>query len=231
LNLEATLKRSQFEQMVMDLIQRTFKVCDEALMMARITPADLDGIILVGGPTRIPIVHNSVRHYFQRDPQQGINPDEVVSIGAAIQGSELVQDSQNLVLVDLTPLSMGVEIAGGLIDRLIEINTPVPADNTKIFTTTRDNQESVKISVFQGEAKKAAENELLGEFTLSGIRKGPRGQVQIAVTFEIDTNGILNVAAKDLETGVSQSVRLDASGRLGQEKLSELERSTAKAMA
>jgi molecular chaperone DnaK len=230
IDLDVTLTRQQFEQMVMDLIQKTFKVCDEAMMMARITPGDLDGVILVGGPTRIPIVFNSVRHYFQQDPQAGVNPDEVVAVGAAIQGSELVSDSQNLVLLDLTPLSMGVEIAGGYIDRIIEINTPIPADNTKIFTTTKDNQESVAIKVYQGESKMAADNEMLGQFTLGGLRKATRGELQIAVTFEIDTNGILNVVAKDMETGTSQVVKLDAAGRLAQEKINELEKNTAKAM-
>ena len=199
-------------------------------MMARLTPGDLDGVILVGGPTRIPIVFNSVRHYFQKDPQAGINPDEVVAVGAAIQGSELLQDSQNLVLLDLTPLSMGVEIAGGYQDRVIEINTPIPAENTKIFTTTKDNQENVKIKVYQGESKKVADNEMLGQFTLSGIRQAPRGEVQVSVTFEIDSNGILNVSAKDLDTGASQSVKLDASGRLEKGKIEQLQQSTAKAM-
>ena len=226
-DLDMTLTRNDFDQMVMDLIQKTFKVCDEALMMARLTPSDLDGIILVGGPTRIPIVFNSVRHYFQKEPQGDINPDEVVAVGAGIQGAELLSDSQNLVLLDLTPLSMGVEIAGGFLDRIIEINTPIPTDNTKIFTTTRDNQEAVRIRVYQGEAKMAADNEILGEFTLAGIRQAPRGDVQVSVTFEIDTNGILNVAAKDLATGVSQSVTLDASGRLEQEKIEELKNKSA----
>ncbi len=230
IDLDMTLERSTFDQMVMDLIQKTFKVCDEALMMARLTPSDLDGVILVGGPTRIPIVYNSVRHYFQKDPQSGINPDEVVAVGAAIQGAELLQDSQNLVLLDLTPLSIGVEILGGGLDRLIEINTPIPTDSTKIFTTTTDNQESVLIKVYQGESRVASENELLGQFTLAGIRKAPRGEVQISVSFEIDSNGILNVSARDLHTGASQSIKLDAAGRLPQDKLDELQRNTAEAM-
>lgn len=225
-DLDFELPRANFEDLIRDLIQRTFKVCDEAMQMARFTPSDIDGVILVGGPTRSPIVRNSVQHYFQKEPLAEIHPDEVVATGAAIQGSALSGESKDIVLIDLTPLSLGIEIRGALVERIVEINTPVPADHTKIFTTAADNQEAVKIRVFQGEARKASENELLGEFTLSGLPKAPAGKVSIAVQFEIDTNGILNVTAKDVATGKSQSVRLQASGRLSNDKLKQLENAT-----
>lgn len=226
IDLDLTMERTQLNELVKDLVQRTFKVCDEAMQMARLTPSDVDGVILVGGPTRIPIVRQAVKHYFQKEPQAGINPDEVVAMGASIQGSALAGETKDIVLIDLTPLSLGIEIRGGLVERVIEINTPVPADHTKIFTTALDNQEAVKIKVLQGESRKSTENEVLGEFTLSGIRKAAAGNVSIAVQFEVDTNGILNVTAKDVETGKAQSVRLQASGRLSEEKLSELSKAT-----
>ncbi len=221
-DLDLKLTRGVFADLVKDLIQRTFKVCDEAMQMSRFTPSDIEGVILVGGPTRLENVRNGVKHYFQKDPLVGINPDEVVALGAAIQASALTGESKDVVLIDLTPLSLGIEIRGGLVEKIVDINTPVPADHTKIFTTTTDNQDVVKIRVFQGEARKSTENELLGEFTLSGLRRAPAGQVSIAVQFEIDTNGILNVTAKDIETGKSQSVRLQASGRLSEDKMQQL---------
>ncbi len=220
LNIEIT--RTQFDQLVQDLIQRTFKVCDEAMQMARLTTSDIEGVILVGGPTRIPAVAQAVKHYFQSEAQAGINPDEVVATGAAIQAAALAGTSKDVVLIDLTPLSLGIEIRGGLTERIIDINTPVPADHTKIFTTTKDHQTSVDIRVFQGESRKSEENELLGQFTLSGLRRAPAGVVSVAVQFEVDTNGILNVTAKDVETGKAQSVQLQASGRLSEEKLGEM---------
>jgi molecular chaperone DnaK len=222
IDLNLTLTRETFGELVKDLIQRTFKVCDEAMQMSRLTPSDIEGVILVGGPTRLPVVRNSVKHYFQKEPLMGVNPDEVVALGAAIQASALVGESKDVVLIDLTPLSLGIEIRGGLVEKVIEINSPVPADHTKIFTTTADNQETVKIRVFQGEARKSTENELLGEFTLAGFRKAPAGQVSVAVQFEVDTNGILNVTAKDIETGKSQSVRLRAAGRLSDDQMTQL---------
>ncbi|MFH1263325.1 MAG: molecular chaperone DnaK [Pseudomonadota bacterium] len=225
-DLDFDLPRAEFEGLITDLIQRTFKVCDEAMQMARLTPSDIGGVILVGGPTRSPSVRNAVMNYFQREPLADIHPDEVVATGAAIQGGALTGESKDVVLVDLTPLSLGIEIRGGLVERIVELNTPVPADHTKIFTTTHNNQESVKIRVFQGEKRKAAENELLGEFTLSGLSKAQAGDVSVAVQFEVDTNGILNVTAKDVETGKSQSVRLQSSGRLSEERLKELQGST-----
>jgi len=219
IDVDYTITRQQFNEMVQDLVQRTFKVCDEALQMARLTTSDIEGVILVGGPTRIPAVRQAVKHYFQKDPQAGVNPDEVVAMGASIQAAALAGSSKDVVLIDLTPLSLGIEIRGGLVERIIEINTPVPADATKIFTTTLDNQETVRIRVYQGESRKAGENELLGDFALSGIKKAAAGAVSVAVQFEVDTNGILNVTAKDVETGKAQSVQLKASGRLSDASL------------
>jgi molecular chaperone DnaK len=226
IDLDLPLSRQKFEELTADLIQRTLKVCDEAMQMARLTSSDIEGVILVGGPTRIPAVRAAVKHYFQKEPLAGINPDEVVAMGAGIQAAALAGDTKDVVLIDLTPLSLGIGIRGGLVERVVEINTPVPADFTKIFTTSENNQESVKIKVYQGESRKAAENELLGEFTLSGLRKASAGTVAVAVQFEVDTNGILNVTAKDVETGKAQSVRLQASGRLSAEKLQELSTAT-----
>src|SRR5438874_3418493 len=201
MNLDATLSEAEFNRMVMDLVQRTFKVCDEALQSARMTAADVDAVVLVGGPTRLPIIRNSVRHYFQREPKEGINPDEVVSLGAALQAHALMDRATETFLVDVTPLSLRIGTVGGFTEKVIEKNTPIPIDKSKTFTTSRDGQDRVKIRVYQGESKKADECELLGEFEFTGFRIGYRGDVQIQVTFEIDPNGIVNVAATDLETG------------------------------
>ena len=224
-DIDLSLTRKEFDALVSDLTQKTLKVCDEAMQIARMTPSDIDGVILVGGPTRIPIVRESVRKYFQKDPKNNINPDEVVSMGACIQGSALTGETKDVVLVDLTPMSLGIEIRGGLVERIVDANTPVPVDHTKIFSTSFDQQESVLIRVFQGESRKTTDNEILGEFTLSGLRKARAGEVSVAVQFEIDTNGILNVSAKDLETGKVQAVKLQACGRLSDEELSRASRS------
>lgn len=226
-DLHLPFDRQQFGALVMDLIQKTFKVTDEAMQMARLSTSDLDGVILVGGPTRIPLVRDSIKHYFQKEPQAGIDPDEVVAVGAAIQGEALLRSrEEEMVLLDLTPMSLGIEIATGRFERLIEINTPVPTENTKIFTTYKDQQDTVRIKVYQGESKLAQENELLGEFTLSGFRVASRGEVKIAVTFEIDTNGILNVYARDVETGQEQSIKVAAAGRLSDDKVKELQQAS-----
>lgn len=223
LDIDLTLTRDKYNELVEDLIQKTFQVCDEAMQMARFTPADLDGVILVGGPSRTPGLRQAVQHYFQMEPNTNINPEEVVAVGAALQASALTGETKDIVLIDLTPLSLGIEIKGGLIDRIIDINTPVPVDHTKIFATAKDDQESVVIRVFQGEGKKAVENELLGELTLSGLRKAPAGEVNVAITFEINTDGILHVSAKDIETGKTQTVKLRSSGRMSDEKMNQLQ--------
>jgi molecular chaperone DnaK len=221
LALEQTLEAEQFNRMVMDLVQRTFKVCDEALQSARLTASDIDAVILVGGPTRLPIIRNSVRHYFQKDPMSGIDPDEVVSLGASIQAAALLDAGaaaagQASYLLDVTPLSLRVATVGGFTERVIDKNTPIPIERSKIFTTSRDGQERVKIRVVQGESNRVEECELLGEFEFSGFRIGYRGEVQIQVTFEIDSNGIVNVSATDLDTGQRASTTINLSSGLSE---------------
>src|SRR5262249_11721593 len=216
MNLQATLGMDQFNRMVMDLVQRTFKVCDEALQSARLTAADVDAVILVGGPTRLPIVRNSVKHYFQKDPLEGINPDQVVAMGAALQAHALLDARTETFLVDVTPLSLRIGTVGGFTERIIEKNTPVPIDRAKTFTTSRDGQERVKIRVYQGESNKADECEMLGEFEFAGFRVGYRGEVKIEVTFEINTDGIVNVSAADTETGQKTSTTISLSSGLSE---------------
>ncbi len=224
LDLTQRLMADQFNKMVMDLVQRTFKVCDEALQSARLTAADVDAVILVGGPTRLPIVRTSVRHYFQREPLTGVDPDEVVALGAAIQGAALLNANaaeygQASYLLDVTPLTLRVGTVGGFSERIIDKNTPIPIEKSKTFTTSRDGQDKVKIRVYQGESSKVEGCELLGEFEFTGFRVGYRGEVQIQVTFEIDSNGIVNVAATDLETGQKTSTTISLSSGLSEQDM------------
>ena len=224
LELTQTLGAEQFNRMVMDLVQRTFKVCDEALQSARLTASDIDAVILVGGPTRLPVIRNSVRHYFQKEPMAGIDPDQVVALGASIQASALMNEGaatsgQASYLLDVTPLSLRVGTVGGFTERIIDKNTPIPIEKSKTFTTSRDGQERVKIRVYQGESNKADECELLGEFEFSGFRIAYRGEVQIQVTFEIDPNGIVHVAATDLETGQRASTTISLSSGLTEQDI------------
>jgi molecular chaperone DnaK len=226
IDLAQKLTADQFNRMVMDLVQRTFKVCDEALQAAKLTAGDVDAVILVGGPTRLPIIRNSVRHYFQRDPMTGIDPDEVVALGAAIQASALLNAAapsagQSSYLLDVTPLSLRVGTVGGFTENIIEKNTPIPIEKSKTFTTSRDGQDRVRIRVYQGESNRADGCELLGEFEFTGFRIGYRGEVQIQVTFEIDSNGIVNVAATDLETGQKTSTTIRLSSGLSEQDLRE----------
>ncbi|MBM7115165.1 molecular chaperone DnaK [Archangium primigenium] len=216
LDLEARLTQDQFNRMVMDLVQRTFKVCDEALQSARMTAADIDAVILVGGPTRLPIIRNSVRHYFQKEPKEGINPDQVVAMGAALQANALMDSATETFLVDVTPLTLRIGTVGGYTEKIIDKNTPVPIDRSKSFTTSRDGQEKVKIRVYQGESNRADECEMLGEFEFSGFRVGYRGEVKIDVTFEINTDGMVNVSAEDPETGQKTSTTLTMSSGLSE---------------
>jgi molecular chaperone DnaK len=224
LELRQALGGDQFNRMVMDLVQRTFKVCDEALQSARLTAGDIDAIILVGGPTRLPIIRTSVRHYFQREPMTGIDPDEVVALGASIQAAALLDSGaaasgQASYLLDVTPLSLRVGTVGGFTERIIHKNTPIPIEKSKTFTTSRDGQERVKIRVYQGESNKADECEMLGEFEFGGFRIGYRGEVQIQVTFEIDPNGIVNVSATDVETSKRASTTISLSSGLTEQDI------------
>jgi molecular chaperone DnaK len=216
LDLRMQLTQDQFNRMVMDLVQRTFKVCDEALQGARLTAADIDAVILVGGPTRLPIIRNSVKHYFQKEPLEGINPDQVVAMGAALQAHALLDSKTETFLVDVTPLSLRIGTVGGYTEKIIDKNTPVPIDRSKTFTTSRDGQEKVKIRVYQGESNRADECEMLGEFEFSGFRIGYRGEVKIEVTFEIDTNGLVNVSACDVETGQKTSTTITLSSGMSE---------------
>ena len=216
MDLTATLPTDQFNRMTMDLVQRTFKVCDEALQSARMTVSDLNAVILVGGPTRLPIIRHGVRNYFGKEPMIDIDPDEVVAMGAAIQASALLEQKSDHFLIDVTPLTLRVGTVGGYTEKMIDKNTPVPIERSKTFTTNRDGQEKVKIRVYQGESSKAAECTLLGEFEFSGFRITYRGEVQIEVTFEIDANGIVNVSAADQETGQKASMTINLSSGLNE---------------
>jgi molecular chaperone DnaK len=224
LDLRGKLEHDQFNRMVMDLVQRTFKVCDEALQSARLSAADIDAVILVGGPTRLPIIRSSVKHYFQKEALTGIDPDEVVSQGAAIQAHALLDagaaaQGQASYLLDVTPLSLRVGTVGGFTEKIIDKNTPIPIEKSKTFTTSRDGQDRVRIRVYQGESNKADGCELLGEFEFTGFRIGYRGDVQIQVTFEIDSNGIVNVSATDVETGQRTSTTISLSSGLSEADL------------
>ena len=224
LDLQQALGADQFNRMVMDLVQRTFKVCDEALQSARLTAGDIDAVILVGGPTRLPVIRQSVRHYFQKEPMTGIDPDEVVALGASIQASALLNRDaaiagQASYLLDVTPLTLRVGTVGGWAEPIIDKNTPIPIEKSKTFTTSRDGQDRVRIRVYQGESKRADECEFLGEFEFTGFRIGYRGEVQIQVTFEIDSNGIVNVSATDTETGQNASTTISLSSGLSEQDI------------
>lgn len=222
LSLERTVTAAEFETLVHDLIQRTFKVCDEALQQAGVVARDLDGVILVGGPTRLPIIHNAVREYFQQDPRTDVDPDQVVAMGAAIHAATLVDTENQAFLLDVTPLSLKIGVAGGLAETIIERNTPVPIEQTRTFTTFQDNQESVVIRVCQGESRELSENELLGQFEFSGFKKARRGEVDIDVTFEINEDGIVNVTARDPETEQATSTCITLSSGLSEREMREI---------
>ncbi len=228
LDLTQTLTQDYFNRLVMDLVQRTFKVCDEALQSARMTANDVDAVILVGGPTRLPIIRTSVKHYFGKDVMAGIDPDEVVAMGAAIQAHSLLDAKSEHYLLDVTPLTLRVGTVGGYTDKIIDKNTPIPIERSKSYTTNRDGQEKVKIRVYQGESNKASECEMLGEFEFSGFRIGYRGEVRIEVTFEIDTNGIVNVTAADVETGQKTSCTIRLSSGLTEDMIKAAQEKNAK---
>ena len=215
LGLRRTITRVEFASLVQDLIQRTFKVCDEALQQSDLTTRDLDGVILVGGPTRLPVIRQAVADYFQQEPKADVDPDEVVAMGAAIHAASLAgTDAPDSVLLDVTPLDLRIGVAGELAEPVIERNTPLPIEQSRRFTTAQDDQESVKIRVYQGDSRQVDENEMLGQFEFSGFEKGRRGEVQIDVTFEIDADGIVEVTAADPATGQKASTSITLSSGL-----------------
>ena len=221
-HINRTLTREKFESLVADLIDRTAAPCLDALQSANLKPSDVDQVILVGGQTRTPKVQRMVAELFGREPNRDINPDEVVAIGAAIQGGVLKGEIKDVVLLDVTPLSLGIEVHGGVFEKLIERNSTIPTKNTKVFTTVADNQSVVEIHVLQGERDVARENKSLGRFELVGIPAAPRGVPQIEVTFAIDSNGIVNVSAKDLATGKAQGIQINPAGGLSQSEVDKI---------
>jgi molecular chaperone DnaK len=223
-HLDIRLSRAKFETLVDDLVQRTIGPCMAALKDAGIEAKKIDEVVLVGGMTRMPKVQEIVRTFFGREPHQGVNPDEVVAVGAAIQAGVLQGDVKDVLLLDVTPLSLGIETLGGVFTRLIERNTTIPAKKSQTFSTAEDNQQAVTIRVYQGEREMAADNKLLGQFDLVGIAPAPRGVPQIEVTFDIDANGIVNVSAKDKGTGKQQQIRIQASGGLSEADIQRMVR-------
>ena len=222
LHLQTTLTREKLEELVADLIQRTIKICDATLQEAGLTNDDIDDVILVGGMTRMPRIQQEVADFFEKSPSKKVHPDEVVGIGAAIQGSALMDEDEDVLLLDVTPHSLGIMVHGGGYEKLIEANSTIPTAESHIFTTVRDNQTSVKIVVLQGESERAEENELLGEFVLSGLRSAPAGEVEIEVEFSISADGIVSVSATDLETGKEQSITVTASSDLTDEEIDRM---------
>ncbi len=223
-HLDVKLSRAKFEQLVDHLVQRSIKPCEQALKDAGLTKNDIDEVILVGGSTRMPRIQQAVEDFFGKKPNKGVNPDEVVAIGAAIQGGVLTGDIKDVLLLDVTPLSMGIETLGGVYDVVIEGNTTIPSKKSKVYSTAADNQPSVEIHILQGERAMAKDNRAVGRFILDGIPPAPRGVPQVEVTFDIDANGMLHVSAKDKGTGKEQKIRIEASTGLSKEEIERMKR-------
>jgi molecular chaperone DnaK len=222
LHLQKPLTREKLEELCADLVEKCITMCDQVLAEAKVKPGDLKEMVLVGGMTRMPKVVEAVKKYFKRDPCKGVHPDEVVALGAAVQAHSLTSEESQVLLLDVTPQSLGVAIAGGYVRRLIPKNTTVPTSTTESFNTSKDGQTTVKIMVLQGESELAHQNELLGEFILTGLREAKRGEVEIEVTFDINSEGIVSVSARDKETGQRQSITVTASGGLTEDELQKI---------
>ena len=221
-HLVMTITKSKFDQLTQSLVDRTIKPCESALKNAKLTPSDIDEIILVGGSTRIPAVQEAVKKFFGKDPSKGVNPDEVVALGAAIQGGVLAGDVTDVLLLDVTPLSLGIETMGGVFTKLIDANTTIPTKKSEVFSTAVDNQPTVEIHVLQGERAMAKDNRTIGKFNLDGIPPARRGTPQIEVTFDIDANGIINVSAVYKATNKVQSIRIESSSGLSKEEVERM---------